>query len=277
MKDKSGIIKRINFDDEKTGKYTAFQVNKKWNNPGKYRGVNEGRCMIISGKETYNKKSLRIKYPKGKINPKEGGAQWRLFFDKPYKELYVQYKVMFPKGFNFVRGGKLPGFGGGSIPVGGQKTDDGFSARIMWRVDGFKDGDKIKNPFKAYLTQYIYYPAKKISKDWGEDFNWIYKNSKKRNKKVYPKSERWHTIKMRIKLGIAGKKDDLIESWFDGKKVLRVKLALRDKKYKIGVDTFIFTTSFGGNDKTWFPVKDEYIYFDDFIISTKDIPFETKK
>ena len=40
---------------------------------------------------------------------------------------------------------------------------------------------------------------------------------------------------------------------------------------------FNFVTFFGGSDKTWEPIKDEYIYFDDFIFSMKDIPFEIKK
>ncbi len=257
MRKRYGIIKRINFEKEKIGIYTESKIKREWNNPLSFKGVNEERVNILHDN---GKKVMQIKYLKGKLGPKEGGAQWRLFFDKSHKELYVQYKVMFPKVFNFVKGGKLPGLCGGTMPVGGRMSIGGFSARIMWRGEGV-------------ISQYIYYSGKDSSKKWGEDFIWKYSNEKK----VYMLPGKWHTLKTRIKLGVAGKKDDLIESWFDGKKVLKSKLNLRGKGEKFKIDSFNFTTFFGGNDETWIPVKDEYVYFDDFIFSKKDIPFETKK
>jgi len=255
--------KEINFDNDPLGTYTIEQINKKWNNPSQIKGVKEGRCTIVKEKKN---KILRVEFPKGTFGLDEAGARWKLKFDKNYDELYVKYRIMFPKGFNFRRGGKLPGLVGGSSPAGGRKcVGDGFSARVMWRVKGFVN-NKIKNPHEAYLCQYVYYPEKDSARNWGEDFNW----QNKKKEKIYIQPGKWHTIKTRIKMNDSGKKNGLIESWFDGEKVLRIKLALKAKGYNFGIDTFNFVTFFGGNDSTWASVKDEYIYFDEFIISDKD-------
>jgi hypothetical protein len=44
-----------------------------------------------------------------------------------------------------------------------------------------------------------------------------------------------------------------------------------EKEAKYGIEWFMFTLFFGGNDKRFAPRKDCKIYFDDFIISDKDI------
>ncbi|MBT3405034.1 hypothetical protein HN832_03875 [archaeon] len=250
---------KIDFQKEKLGKYISARINKVWENPPRIKGVNRVSVVKLN-----NKKVLQIKFPKDKFGLEESGAQWKLKF-KDKEEIYVKYKIFFPKGFNFVRGGKLPGLHGGSSPAGGenQKNATGFSARIMWRTHGFVE-NTTKNPHKAYLCQYLYYPKK--DQHWGKDFNW-----ELNGKKVYIETGIWHTIKTRIKLEEAGKENDLIESWFDGKKVLSIKLMLRDQGYKYGIDTFNFIGMFGGNENTWAPKKEEYILFDDFVISDKKI------
>lgn len=248
---------KIDFVKENLGLYNSKRVKKVWNNPPRIMGSEEGRCSIV---KLNDKKVLRVKFPKGTIQLEKSGAQWKLKF-KDEEEIYIQYKIFFPKGFNFVRGGKLPGLHGGSSPTGGNNSSEGFSARIMWRTLGFAN-NTTKDPYKAYLCQYIYYPKK--DSNWGKDFDWKYKN-----KRVYIKTGTWHTIKTRIKLNKSSK--DLIESWFDGKKVLSLKLILRTKDYFYGIDSFNFVAMFGGNDKTWETKKTEYIYFDDFMISNKII------
>ena len=59
--------------------------------------------------------------------------------------------------------------------------------------------------------------------------------------------------------------------WLNGKLALfqDVKWKLKGKQY--GIESFMFTVFFGGNDKSFAPRRDCKIYFDDFIISDKDI------
>tara|TARA_Y100000034_G_C6876997_1_gene401255 strand:+ start:354 stop:911 length:558 start_codon:yes stop_codon:yes gene_type:complete len=185
-----------------------------------------------------------------------------MIFSKSYDELYVQYKVKFKKGFDFKLGGKLPGLCGRTNPAGGVDSSKGFSARLMWRENGL-------------IEQYVYYPNRSCT--WGRDLFWYDLNSKKMELLKF-KPGKWHTVKTKIKMNeFKWRGNGYITSWFDGKLALHQDIKLRAKGENYGIDNFNFSTIFGGNDKIWAPSKNEYIYFDDFIISTKDIPFETKK
>ena len=242
---------KIDFQKEPIGRYALKQVNRQWDNPPRYMG--EERCEIV---EEVGKKVLRVKYPQG-IYGLEGGAQWRFNFNKSFDELFVQYKVKFQKGFNFVRGGKLPGLSGGSNPAGGADSSKGFSARLMWRE-------------KGQVEQYVYHPGREGQ--WGRDFFWHNLNSEKMEPLRF-KPGVWHTVKTRIKMNseFFWNKEGYIVSWLDGKLALFQEIKLREKEEKYGIDNLNFSTIFGGNDASWAPKKDEYIYFDDFIISDKDI------
>lgn len=257
MKEASQVIRNIVFDNEALGKYTFEKVQSSWKNTFGSVGVDEGRCEIVLDEET-GRKCLRVSYMKNKIGPKEGGAAWRMKLGKIYDELFFQFKVKFPIGFDFVLGGKLCGVGGGSLPVGGEKCDEtGFTARTMWRGE---NGGK-----KGRIVQYVYYIDKDKNKKHGEDMDWKHKDMP-----VYFEPGKWHTLKTRVKMNHPQKKDGVISSWIDNKLVLNKRLRFRIDK-KLGIDTFIFTTFFGGNTQEWAPKKEQYALFNDFVISTKDI------
>jgi len=66
-------------------------------------------------------------------------------------------------------------------------------------------------------------------------------------------------------------KDGIIQAWLNGIKVLdRENIRFRDVE-NLSIDTDYFSTFFGGGDTSWAATKDEFIYFDDFIISTRAI------
>jgi len=241
--------KEINFQNEKEGICDKPQIKRLFGTSSSLKGVKEKRVSIVKDN---GEKVLQIKYSKNKVGPKEGGAQWKLRFNKSYNDFSVQYKVKFNKNFEFVKGGKLPGLVGGIMPVGGEKSIGGFSARIMWRK-------------KGEISQYVYYEGKNKGKRFGEDFYW-----KINDKSVKFQKNKWHILKTRIKMNTPGKKDGIVQSWFDNKLVLKKKIMLRAKNSHFGIDAFNFTTFFGGNDKTWAPKKDEYVLFDNFIISDKN-------
>jgi hypothetical protein len=52
----------------------------------------------------------------------------------------VEYEVYFPKNFDFVMGGKLPGMHGGNLQCSGYSSipngNNCFSTRLMWRENG---------------------------------------------------------------------------------------------------------------------------------------------
>ena len=253
----------ISFNDIPIGPYTEDMVKKQWQGATSIKGVAEGRCQIV---ELENEYVLQVTFVKEKLGPTDGGASWRYRFDKTYDEFTVEYKVRVDKDFKYVRGGKLPGLCGGSNPRGGmrEKEPDGFSARVMWRELGV-------------LMQYVYSIDEQSSRRFGKDFLWTNKGQgqtlitplmwKNMNTVVegrkYLTPDTWHTLKTYIKMNTPNQEDGKIISWLDGEEVLNINLRLR-KDISFGIDSFQFTTYFGGNDETWFPEKDEKIYFKDF-------------
>ncbi len=85
---------------------------------------------------------LQVFYPSGSVNPGNdpvGGAD---FYASPLnldaaRSVTLEYSVLFPSGFQWVKGGKLPGLYGGHMTCsGGDDATSCFSTRLMWREDG---------------------------------------------------------------------------------------------------------------------------------------------
>ena len=99
------------FEDQIFGTYSEAKVaedfgNKvTWNN-----GLDEGRVTIV---EEDSESFMRVSYPTGGVGTALGGAQFKVPLPGSYKELFVSYRIRFAAGFDFVKGGKLPGLCGG--------------------------------------------------------------------------------------------------------------------------------------------------------------------
>ncbi len=259
--------KNISFNNIPIGPYTEEIWRSQWPGVTKPRGVAEGRLSIV---DLEGENVLCVTCLKEQTGPEVGGTSWSARFGKTYEEATVEYKVRIDSDFDFKRGGKLPGFCGGSSPMGGRNTDDGFSARVMWRDLGM-------------VTQYVYYIEKDESKQFGQDFIWTKAENKQipitsdmwkkwdtlkthRDDRIYVTPGVWHTIKTYVKMNTPDKEDGKLVSWFDGEEVCNLTLRFR-KDASFGIDSFKFAVFFGGNDPTWAPDKDERIYFKDFKFS----------
>jgi hypothetical protein len=302
--------KRIDFKDHKLGLYDVDTFIKDWGSEPR-RGVIEKRCRIVKKKSD---KVLEITIPKG--TESDGGSFWRLNFPRNLTDATFEYDIMFGENFDFVRGGKLPGLGGGaSMGCGGtpEEYQNGFSARLMWReIDfekelsikeplseeievlkkmiksdenskkrkeminqvilikneliklGWHFRDLAKEPHKAFLVQYMYYPDKEGR--FGENLAYRYGNN--RDNKVLVEPNKWYNIKMRIKLSENPRQKDTIMAWVNGEKVLNKKRNLRGKK-SYGINQIMFSLFFGGDDETWHTKKDEKVYFKKFVVNGK--------
>ena len=117
---------------------------------------------------------------------------------------------------------------------------------MMWR----RSGDAV---------QYVYHPDQPGI--YGEDFPW--------SRRFLP--GRWHTVEHRIVMNTPGLHDGVLQTWFDASQALDVdSLRFRDVG-NFAIDQFYLSTFFGGGDPSWAPAKDEYVSFDDFVISTAPI------
>lgn len=249
------------FDNEPIGTYTPTQMKAAWNNPSWENGLTEGRGEIV---QEDGKTCLRILYPQGLLS--NGGTQWEMDLGQSYDTLWVSYNLKFQDSFNFVKGGKLPGLGGGSTPTGGQPVtgEDGFSARIMWKYTATASDSQ------GVATQYIYHMDQPST--YGEYFYYAYPNPNWSSARRYFKPGQWHSVKTRIIINTPGQFDGRITSWLDDELAMDSS-AMRfraDGITHFGVDKFLFSTFFGGGDVSWAASKDEHIYFDDFVISKTD-------
>ena len=244
------------FENSGAGIYTPDQLRADWNTPAWSQGVDEGRVSLVE--QESGSTVLAVEYPAGEYGTRETGAQWKLNFDASYTSVELSYDVQFEEGFDFVKGGKLPGlFGGEGNTGGGIPTGiDGFSARMMWRGNG-------------RVVQYVYYPDQ--PEHFGHDMPWT---DPATGEDLMFTPGTWHNVVHQLKLNTPGERNGVLRTYFDGKLALEVQgLRFRDTT-DFAIDGMYFSTFFGGGSDSWSTTADETIYFDNFRIS--EITFENQ-
>jgi len=248
--------------------YTQSELDKDWNEPNWENGVNSGRVRIVTGKVAFGKKgsALAVSYPSGKFGTVETGAQWILKLDGKYEEAILNYRIKFKSGFDFVKGGKLPGLAGGDTPTGGDPANgiDGWSGRFMWKTDKRRWHGTTRQQ-TAYPISYAKY-FKSGSKQDGslaDRANWQGRNS---IRSVF-KPGVWYSIRQRVKMNDPGVANGILQIWLNDELVLDQQDRTIRLKPQLKIDCMYFSTFFGGSDNQWSTSKDETIYFDDFEIS----------
>ena len=200
--------------------------------------------------------SLKIKYPAGHVGPdgSSGGPSGSQFIKYlPSSNEYVlDYYVKFDDNFEFVKGGKLPGLtsGGGSWTGGNRPTNgQGFSARYMWVQNG-------------KMLLYFYYWDMKDAFEWEFPLGVNFEKGK------------WHRLTQRIKLNTTNIKDQadgILQVFVDGEQVIYRDNIRYMNVNGSGIDTFYFSTFYGGSSSSWAPQNSTYAYLDKFVVST-DMP-----
>lgn len=222
----------------------------------------DGHGEVYTGRGAFEGHSLQVNYSKDVYGP-EGGFQFLTDFAKfpipPEESLYLRYYVRFDPGFDFVKGGKLPGLAGGAANTGGHKPNgaDGWSARIMWRAGG-------------KIVQYVYHPDQ--PGEYGEDLAWDQGGCPR-----YFTPGQWDCVETYVQMNHPGKKDGVIRSWLNGEKALEAtNLRFRDTA-SLKIDKFYFDTFFGGGDASWASPRDQKAQFDDFVIARGPIGPKVEK
>ncbi|KAF5322437.1 hypothetical protein D9619_001786 [Psilocybe cf. subviscida] len=99
----------------------------------------------VSGSPAPSGPVLQVEYPEGSFSHDTGGAQfytlWNTTDGSSFNTMMLTYELAFDRGFDWVKGGKLPGLRGGLNDTGcsgGNKADglECFSSRLMWRKGG---------------------------------------------------------------------------------------------------------------------------------------------
>jgi len=219
-----------------TGVYAIKQWKIDWPGCEFEGGIKDGRVSLV---EAAGSRWLRVRFATGQIGPEKGGAGWRWPIGS-HKTAEMTYMLRFSEGFDFVKGGKLPGLCGGPDNVSGGRRatgTNGFSARLMWRRDGRGEA-------------YVYH--KNQPEDYGESF-------------PFPENFRFPTgqpvkVRLAVTMNQPGQRDGTLRAWITtegGSERLMVERT--DMEWRsadsFGVDGLYFETFHGGGDSSWAPTR----------------------
>jgi hypothetical protein len=202
-------------------------------------------CEFTDQNATISAGVLTVAYPKGSTAPSMGapfgGAQiCEPFSAGPQTSATLTYQVRFPTGFQFVKGGKLPGLYGGVEPFsGGGHNANGWSTRLMWRTGGAGE-------IYAYIAGVSGYG---LSLGRG-DFTW-------------PADGHWHTVSLRVTLNAPGKTNGEAVLSLDGSVVIDAT-GLDITETATPIDGLFFSTFYGGHDPSWAPTAAMHVDFAGF-------------
>lgn len=221
--------------------------------------------------------SLEAFYPNGSFNPgntPRGGFSFYAPGPEDVdlttaREATFAYTVLFPEGFNWVKGGKIPGFcayivsspspcrerklmpglivGGKDFNTslgcgGGRKDTNCFSTRLMWRRDGMGELYTYLPPFtipgnEANEVQCHVPPYSECNPEYG--------NSIGRGAFNFTAGKRG-TVATRVLLNDAGVANGELELWYNGESVISVGgLIIRDSD-EGRIRGLMMQTFFGG-------------------------------
>ncbi|SHL81494.1 polysaccharide lyase [Fibrobacter sp. UWH6] len=271
------VVFSVDFENRAVGLYTNKMAQEDF---PKKAGVSSWYAMeqnggqnakIVQDDEEHGM-VLQLKYPKGCVGPNDEGerpacaGQVKQPLNVSAEEMWVAYDIQFEPGFEFVKGGKLPGLCGGECYTGGNRPSvgDGWSARIMWRANGA-------------VVQYLYFVDQ--ASTYGDDAKWNLGETAEQKHFVPGK---WHRVVTRVVMNSVstegtGDKNGIVQSWFDGELALDLDtLRLRDFQDQ-KIDEFYLSTFHGGDDDTWAPSTDVFVRYDNFVVSTDSINVKSVK
>lgn len=217
--------------------------------------------------------AFEAKYPEGSWNPssspKRGGFGFYTgdvgdFKFENANELLFSYAAYFPAGFQWVKGGKMPGpFGGSTAELaygcsGGRQEgrDSCFSLRLMWRKDGMGEVYTYipKLPENDAALDAVNGTVADADYGWSLGrglYNWT--------------AGGWTVVAERIKLndvnGSTAVANGEIELFVNGvSKILAKNVIIRQKAETVFRGSQM-QTFFGGSDSTWATPVDTEVYF----------------
>ena len=178
---------------------------------------------------------------------KPSGINESLTIKKPIECASLEYSVYVPSGFDFVKGGKLPGLAGGTANTGGRIPNgfDGFSSRLLWKAHGLG-------------AIYAYLPT---STTWGSAFGsgrWTYRHAQ------------WTHLKQTVKLNDPQNSDGSISLEVNGNLIFQVKNLTFRKTSDLKIDSILVSSFFGGNNASFAPSFNQQLQFKELILSICD-------
>ncbi|RDB20738.1 hypothetical protein Hypma_012163 [Hypsizygus marmoreus] len=218
-------------------------------------------------------------YPKGSINPSAsiaGGFSFYLSGPKEFKErlesgngakeVLFGYRMMLEDGWEWVKGGKLPGFFGGvgerAYGCTGGRQDHRcqcFDIRPMWRANGVAELYTYLPLTSSNATHLLAVPPiSRANADYGYS---VGRGAFRLDTAV----GNWVSIAFRVTMNDVGVENGEIQLWFDGVEVISVKGLTFRESAEARIKGMHFQTFFGGHTEDWASPKDQKSWFSDIV------------
>ncbi|KAK6177815.1 hypothetical protein SNE40_015844 [Patella caerulea] len=222
---------------------------------------NHGSLSSMSDPTDHDRRVIRIFYMKGSYSQTKGyrGAQFYSTPTSPQTSMKFSYEIYFADGFDFVKGGMLPGLAGGDLAncSGGRYSDTCFSSRFMWREHG--DGE-----IYAYIPQQSSHFCHRKDVICSSSHSSV---SLGRGSFRF-KSGKWMKISQHVGLNDVGKDNGFLQIWLDDHLVYTGHDITWRTKDDVKITSIFFSTFFGGSSSDYAATEDTYTYFRNFILST---------
>ncbi|KZT70961.1 polysaccharide lyase family 14 protein [Daedalea quercina L-15889] len=220
-----------------------------------------------STNDTTSSPVLQVTYPAGSYSHDTGGAQFYALWNSSsndaglggdWESMLLTYEVAFDTGFDWVKGGKLPGLRGGEdiYSCSGGEAANGtncFSSRTMWRTDA--DGEVY-----AYVLE---------SKKFCDSPNVIcnddgYGTSIDRGAFSF-EAGAWNRVTMLVRLNnpVNQANGQVMLYYNNVQAIVLSNLQFRSSS-NVNIGGLFFSTFFGGSDSSWATPNTTYTYFRDF-------------
>jgi len=212
---------------------------------------------------------LRVQYQAGSFeNNNAGGAQMYALWNSsgsPFQSMMISYEVAFDTGFDWVKGGKLPGIRGGPDPnncSGGNQANgtNCFSSRLMWRKDGAGE-----------VYAYVLRPNN-ICNSSGVQCNDQFGISLNRGSFAFSAGE-WNRVTLLIRLNSpTNTANGQVNLYFNDAQALQHNDTYFRSSDVITTGGMYFSTFFGGDDSSWASSNLTHTYFRNFQLFASTSP-----
>lgn len=230
-----GVLFRENYESRRVGRRVDDLV------------VNS---VLLNG--SFNKVGRAVYVPNHQGTPRLGETN---DLEREVNEATLSYDVYFPSGFEWARGGKLHGLGGGTRTSGCRPAEyNGWTVRVMWRENGVPE-------------LYIYDQNRQTI--CGRSFT---PNVAGQANFKFQKG-RWYRVDMYVRMNSpVGSFNGQADLYIDGVHIAHAGSLRLTGTSNVKVDSFLLTTFYGGNDPSWSPSRNTTADFDNFVIRDHFIP-----
>jgi len=220
----------------------ALERNGAMITPAEVQAMSGGRDAGVMENVSFVRKdgpapvALQVRLPKEAASPHRASAgkggmsfPWEPNALAGKTSACLIYHVQFPAGFDFARGGRLPGLGGG---IGGAANSDTFAAPLVWRSNG--TGGAVVRTGKDGADPVLVLDRRDTTFAKG----------------------RWIRIEQEVVLNAPKKSDGMVRVWVDGTLVAeRTDVAFRSKA-ETSLSTVLADVHYGSAEAAGGAAKD---------------------